>query len=57
MSRIQDHFSFKEVDPEGLETLQVISDAVNFNDWTFESINKFCKGTILEMMKIIDGLN
>ena len=44
-----DNFSFKEVDPEGFETLKVISDAVNFNNWTFERIKPFCKGNILEI--------
>jgi 2-polyprenyl-3-methyl-5-hydroxy-6-metoxy-1,4-benzoquinol methylase len=44
-----DTFPFKEVDPEGYETLKVISDAVNFNNWTFDSIKSFCEGNILEI--------
>jgi 2-polyprenyl-3-methyl-5-hydroxy-6-metoxy-1,4-benzoquinol methylase len=42
-------FSFKELDAEGLETLKVISDADNFNNWTFETIKPFCSGAILEI--------
>jgi len=49
MNRLPTVFDFKEVDPEGYATLKVISDAVNFNDWTFEVIRPFCKGRILEI--------
>ncbi len=42
-------FLFKESDDEGLETLQVISDAVKFNDWMYDTIAPFCHGNILEI--------
>jgi len=42
-------FQFKESDDEGLETLQIISDAVKFNDWMYETIEPFCQGKILEI--------
>jgi len=42
-------FDFKEFDAEGLETLQVISDAGNFNQWTFDTISPFCSGKIIEI--------
>lgn len=42
-------FQFKESDDEGLETLQVISDAVKFNDWMYGTIAPFCNGKILEV--------
>ena len=38
-----------EIDPEGFETLRVIADAVNFNNWTCEVISPFCSGKILEI--------
>lgn len=42
-------FTFKDIDTEGLETLMVISDASNFNNWTFESVRPYCSGRILEI--------
>ncbi|HMT28064.1 MAG TPA: methyltransferase [Bacteroidia bacterium] len=42
-------FQFKESDEEGLETLQVISDAHHFNDWMYDTIKPFCHGRILEV--------
>lgn len=42
-------FQFKESDDEGLETLQVISDAVKFNNWMYGTIAPFCHGRILEI--------
>ena len=49
MSSAPGHFQYKEIDPEGYETLRVISDAVRFNNWTFETIKPYCSGTILEI--------
>lgn len=49
MSTGKTNFDFKEFDAEGLETLRVISDAVNFNQWTFDTISPFCSGKILEI--------
>src|SRR5688572_26925112 len=42
-------FDFKEIDDEGLETLQVIAEAVKFNEWMYSSISKYCAGNILEI--------
>src|SRR6187549_2377935 len=42
-------FEYKEVDPEGFETLSIIADAKNFNNWTFEAIRPWCSGKILEI--------
>lgn len=49
MSNQKQDFNFKEIDPEGYETLKVISDAVHFNNWTFDIIKPFCTGSILEI--------
>jgi len=42
-------FSFRELDEEGLETLEAISKANRFNQWMFDRINPYCKGKILEI--------
>lgn len=42
-------FQFREIDSEGRETLDVISDAENFNKWMYETIKPFCKGKVLEV--------
>ncbi len=49
MSSTDGKFEYRELDPEGFETLSVISDAVNFNDWAYESIRPWCQGKILEI--------
>ncbi len=40
---------FKEIDPIGGETIDVISSANAFNKWTYQRIVPFCKGDILEI--------
>jgi 2-polyprenyl-3-methyl-5-hydroxy-6-metoxy-1,4-benzoquinol methylase len=42
-------YKFKEHDREGLDTLNVIFAADNFNDWMYKSIKPFLKGDILEI--------
>ena len=42
-------FEYKDVDQEGLEILDVISSATNFNRWTYETIAPECSGSILEI--------
>jgi len=42
-------FKFKTVDTEGLEILESISDADNFNGWMYKTIKPFTKGNILEI--------
>ena len=42
-------FEFKEIDNEGMLTLEAISIANNFNNWMFKTIEPFCKGKILEI--------
>ncbi len=40
---------YKEVDEEGHLTLDVISNAVRFNRWMFDTISPFCAGSVLEI--------
>jgi len=42
-------FKFKEVDNEGLVTLDVISKADKFNKWMYQTIKPHCTGRILEI--------
>ena len=43
-------FEFKELDKEGLETLQTISAAHNFNEWMFQTIRPHvAEGPVLEV--------
>jgi SAM-dependent methyltransferase len=42
-------FKYIEHDAVGLETLDVISSAHNFNKWMFDTIKPFCNGEILEI--------
>ena len=42
-------FEFKEIDAEGIETLEAIANADKFNEWMFETIRPYCKGKILEV--------
>ncbi len=49
MTNSHSDFHFKEIDPEGFATLQVISEARRFNAWTFDIIRPYCKGRILEI--------
>jgi SAM-dependent methyltransferase len=42
-------FAFKELDPEGQATLEVMSLAPRFNRWMFETIRPFLAGTVLEI--------
>ena len=44
-----DTFTFKEVDQEGLETLEALSNSENFNRWMFKSIEPHASGRILEI--------
>ena len=43
------NFEFSEIDESGETTLDVISDADNFNNWMFKTILPYCKGDILEI--------
>lgn len=43
------HFTYKELDSEGYETLEVIAEANNFNRWMYSSIRPYCKGRVLEI--------
>ena len=42
-------FTFKAVDIEGLETLNVVGEADNFNRWMYETVAQHCSGDILEI--------
>jgi SAM-dependent methyltransferase len=38
-----------EMDRSGLETLEIFSEAGQFNGWMFERIERYCRGAILEI--------
>lgn len=42
-------FSFKEIDIEGIDTLNVLADANKLNSWFYQTIKPFCNGKILEV--------
>ena len=42
-------FDYKEIDEEGLETLEAITAADKFNFWMYSKIKPFCSGRILEI--------
>ncbi len=42
-------FKFKELDEEGLETLEAIVDASRFNEWMYQTISRNLEGRILEI--------
>lgn len=42
-------FDFKEIDAEGQETLEAITDADKFNKWMYATIQPHCSGKILEV--------
>jgi 2-polyprenyl-3-methyl-5-hydroxy-6-metoxy-1,4-benzoquinol methylase len=42
-------FVYKEVDAEGLQTLDLISNAGKFNKWMFDVISPYCKGEVMEI--------
>lgn len=43
------NFQFKEIDHEGMQTLEAISQANHFNHWMYHTIKPYCKGNILEI--------
>jgi len=46
---MDDKFVFPEIDEVGIENLDAISFAPNFNRYMFQTIEPFCKGKILEI--------
>jgi len=42
-------FVFPDIDEVGIETLEAVSIAVNFNEWMYNTINEHCSGKILEI--------
>ena len=42
-------FDFKEIDIEGQETLEAITEADKFNRWMYQTIKPHCNGSILEV--------
>lgn len=42
-------FTYKEVDVEGMDTLEVVASADKFNEWMYNTIRPFCTGRILEI--------
>ncbi|MDA9774111.1 class I SAM-dependent methyltransferase [Saprospiraceae bacterium] len=42
-------FDFKELDEEGLENLEAITEADKFNEWMYDTISSHCTGKILEV--------
>ncbi len=50
MNKPHTQFTFKEIDPEGLETLQAIADANGFNGWMYERVKALMNpGEVLEI--------
>jgi 2-polyprenyl-3-methyl-5-hydroxy-6-metoxy-1,4-benzoquinol methylase len=46
---VSSEYQFKDIDQEGLDTLDAISKADLFNEWMYHTIKPFCKGKILEV--------
>jgi len=46
---MSEDFSFKAVDEEGMETLEVVAEAERFNSWMYNTIKPYCSGNILEI--------
>lgn len=42
-------FEYKEIDKEGWETLDAITEAGKFNEWMYETVRPYCTGKILEI--------
>ena len=42
-------FEFPDIDKVGIDTLESISIAVNFNQWMYKTISQFCSGKTLEI--------
>ncbi|MBL7697407.1 MAG: class I SAM-dependent methyltransferase [Chitinophagaceae bacterium] len=42
-------FQYKDIDPEGWQTLEAIAEADRFNEWMYKTIRPFCNGRILEI--------
>lgn len=42
-------FSYKEIDPEGLDTLEAVAQAHNFNRWMYQTIRPYNNGRVLEI--------
>ncbi len=46
---MNDNFEFKDIDQEGMETLNVVAEADRFNIWMYHTIKPYCPGNILEI--------
>ncbi|MDA8693092.1 class I SAM-dependent methyltransferase [Saprospiraceae bacterium] len=46
---MKEDFVFPDIDEVGIETLEAVSIAVNFNEWMYKTINAHCNGKILEI--------
>jgi 2-polyprenyl-3-methyl-5-hydroxy-6-metoxy-1,4-benzoquinol methylase len=46
---MSESFKFKEIDQEGMDTLNVVAKADRFNSWVYNSIKPHCHGNILEI--------
>jgi len=46
---MKENFVFPDIDEVGIETLEAVSIAVNFNEWMYNTISKHCSGKILEI--------
>ena len=44
-----ENFQFKDIDHEGMETLEAISGAERFNTWMFDTIKPYVSGNVLEI--------
>ncbi len=48
-NNMSEEFEFKSIDQEGMETLEVVAEANNFNLWMYNTILPYCSGEILEI--------
>ena len=46
---MKEKFVFPDIDEVGIETLEAVSIAVNFNEWMYNTINAHCSGKVLEI--------
>ncbi len=54
---MESSFTFRELDPEGFETLEAISKAGHFNRWMYAKVSPHLEGNILEIGSGIGNLS
>lgn len=46
---MSDNYKFKDIDQEGMDTLNVVGEADRFNTWMYQTVKPYCSGNILEI--------